>query len=54
MSANAEWFPMPEWMTFECPECGDVEDIDVVDAIPGVTIYPCKVCGETLKLVEEE
>ena len=39
----------PKWVTFECPECGDVEEIDVAEMRPGVTVYPCKICGEPLE-----
>ena len=42
---------MDDWRTFECPDCGDVEDIDIADAT-GVTVYPCKVCGAPLELID--
>jgi len=44
---------MTMWQTFECQECGDVEDIDT-EEMTSVTIYPCKRCGASLELVDAE
>ena len=43
----------PEWRTFECEECGDVEDIDIV-GMTAVTIYPCQHCGAPLTMIDDE
>ena len=41
-----------EWRIFECPECGDVEDIDIAEMLV-VTVYPCKCCGTPLEMIDE-
>ncbi len=44
---------MTMWQTFECPECGDVEDIDT-EEMTSVTVYPCNRCGVPLELIDAE
>lgn len=40
-----------DWQTFECPECGHVEDIDIAALMPNLTVA-CEVCGEPLEPAE--
>ncbi len=51
MTMSAATLPS-EWRTFERPECGDVEDIDIIE-MSVVTVYPCKGCGATLEMIDE-
>lgn len=41
---------MNQWRTFECTECGEVEDIDVSEALAA----PACECGGALECIDGE
>jgi predicted RNA-binding Zn-ribbon protein involved in translation (DUF1610 family) len=44
--------PMSEWITFECPACGYIEDIEEGYFVPGHE-HICPDCGEAMECIDE-
>lgn len=38
----------PRWTTFECPNCGEVEDIDMA----ATTKFKCQRCGADMDMID--
>jgi transposase len=42
-----------QWCTFECSECGEVEDIDLNAVIPGLRLA-CQACSGNHEMIDTD
>lgn len=43
----------PEWHTFECEECGEVEEIDMANSIAAAPNNICSGCGSVMVQIDD-